>query len=135
MITLRILTVRSLRIGVPLILCAVAKLWAQTGQIRGVVRDDSGRAVSNAIVQATAQGAAGSKPATASNATANDGSFALTGLPAGSFLVCIQAPRSSFLNPCEWAAYLTAAPPSITLSAGQVANLSPIVLKQGQVLR
>ncbi|GEM_PF-1913335 len=120
--------------GFAALMGAATVLWGQsapaTGQIKGVVQGEDGKAVHRAAVTALVQ-RAGVRPASVSTTTGNDGSFTLTGLAAAPYRICVQAPGSGLLNPCQWSAN----PPTATLTAGQIVDAGTIQLKKGAVLQ
>ena len=76
----------------------------QPQRVSGHVVDHAGRPVANSRIRAvplTAPGSASSSPASRSLGAA-DGSFALTGLPAGLYQLCADAPGKELLDPCLW---------------------------------
>lgn len=86
-----------------LILLAVGNLWAQqpqTQRVNGQVRDHAGAPVPNARIRAVPLAAPGGARANALAAV--DGSFALTGLPAGLYQLCADVPGAELLDPCLW---------------------------------
>lgn len=80
---------------------------AQGGILIGRALDDErARPVAGVWVSAHPRPAAKGRPeAVVRGYTGVDGSFALRGLAAGQYVLCAQAPRSEWLNPCEWAPY------------------------------
>lgn len=58
------------------------------------------------------------------------GGFEFTRLPVGSYRICVQAPKSSWLNPCQWGLEY----PKVTLAASQPSANAQVVLKKGAVL-
>ena len=76
-------------------LCAASvSLWAQSATLRGVVTDPSGAVVFNAAV--TLKGPGGLEKMTA---TGDNGSYAFTGLPPGSYTVAASAPELTLPQP------------------------------------
>jgi len=63
--------------------------------------------------------------------TAQDGSFQLSGLPAGSVVLCAATRTFGLLDPCHWAAQ----PPTITLAAGQSVTGFKLTLAAGSLLQ
>lgn len=59
-----------------------------------------------------------------------DGSFALTALPDGAYLVCVDVPAGGYLDPCLWSRGI-----ALKVSLRQAVPLGHIVLKKGAVLR
>ncbi len=59
--------------------------------------------------------------------TSSEGLFHLSGLPYGRYAFCVQAPLTSWLNPCEW----DSTRPELEISATQRSVSKTIVLKRG----
>jgi Carboxypeptidase regulatory-like domain len=89
--------------------CGLAQ--SQSGSVQGVVRDEGGKAVRNVRVIAAPQ------PAGAGVQTQTDGQgvFNLTGVAAGTYLLCVQDPANQHLDPCYW----SSSPRQVTIAAGQ----------------
>jgi hypothetical protein len=62
--------------------------------------------------------------------TGSDGAYQFPRLTAGRYRLCAQAPRSAWLNPCQWGLQ----PTRVTLSAEQPIANAPIVMKKGAVV-
>jgi hypothetical protein len=61
--------------------------------------------------------------------TAQDGSFAIQSLPAGTYLLCVQTSGGVYLDPCHW----SASPPTFAVGAGQ--TVAGAVLRLGKGTR
>jgi hypothetical protein len=105
---------------------ATATLLAaqQDSQVAGRVLDPGGAGVANAAVSLFPMAAGGSIDAT-SNAS---GAFTMTGVPAGSYRMCVQAAAGDFLNPCQSGDE----PATVDVSAGQRVNGVEIRLRRGK---
>jgi hypothetical protein len=77
-----------MKFTLPILLLLQGLLCSQTTTLRGVVTDQSGAVVPNAIV--TVKGPGGSERTTA---TAQDGSYVIAGLPAGEYTADATAPQ------------------------------------------
>jgi hypothetical protein len=73
--------------------------------------------------------ARGETVVSASTSTDEKGSFEVTGIPSGKYLVCVEARSAPLLNPCKWSTS-----PMIVVPAGGAANVA-IVLQRGRFLR
>ncbi len=62
--------------------------------------------------------------------SAADGSFQFSQLANGSYRICIQAPGSPSLNPCEWGLQ----PPLVLLGRGQPTTAVTVVVKKGALV-
>jgi len=134
---------RSLLFVVALGLAPGFVAFAQnTVSLQGTVVDmDTGKAIQGAVVLATmvtSSAAKGQVKGTAASGTATsrpDGGFQISSMPAGTYNVCVQAPRPGirvgYLGSCHWGN----APASIAVAAGQKAAANVFKLKAGSVLR
>src|SRR5262249_58002853 len=96
----------------------VSFAFGQTAKIQGVVSDDGGKNPANLSVAATAQ--SGDHRAYTSRTSAK-GEYSFANLPAGTYILCVQAPGGIHLGNCQWAA-----PTQVTVAASQTVtqNLS-----------
>jgi len=62
--------------------------------------------------------------------TTSSGVFQVDGLPNGEYTLCVQAPSTTWLNPCEWSATRL----TVAVSAGQRAVNKAIILKRAAVV-
>src|SRR5438128_2573218 len=107
---------------------AACSLWAQApGRIQGKVTDDAGQAVANVYVVAAPTTTGARNHYTA--ATSATGDFSIDQVAAGVYRLCVQAPRSAYLDPCVWST-----PAQLTLTAGQVAANTNLQVSKGSVL-
>jgi hypothetical protein len=105
----------------------------------GVVISTDGQPVSNAVVIVTrkpalvkaADGrwnvAPGEVPTSSRAATSVTGAFGFSGLPDGTYLLCVDAP--GFLKSCDWGGWI-----EFTMSAGQPSKLPQVRLEKAAVL-
>lgn len=110
-----------------------APLTAFAGSINGTVRGADGSVVQKAVVTAYRQrGTLEKRPVSTSLSTSvlPDGTFRLSPLSDGSYQICVQAPESIWLNPCEWGSTATTA----TISQAQQSAELSILLAQGAVV-
>ena len=114
-------------------LLSPTQLLSQTesGQIQGAVVAPNGQPVARASVTAQLQRSPGTAPFRAGAFTEANGSFVISDVPPGLYLVCVQVPGTTFLNPCTW----SAAPPSATVAAGQTASAGTIQLETGYLVK
>lgn len=101
------------------------------GTIEGTVVAPDGQPVPRASVTAQLQRSPGTAPFRASVFTEPDGSFVVSGVPPGAYRVCIQAPGTTFLNPCTW----SGSPPGVTVGTGQTVGLGELQLENGYLIR
>jgi hypothetical protein len=101
-----------------------------TGKLLGTVTDDSGTAITGAIVSATLQPPGPVPkftPVTVSSISGGKGAFELDNLPAGTFGLCVQKPDLQLLNPCLWSdTRVTAA-----VNSGQTTSGISLVVEKG----
>jgi hypothetical protein len=104
-----------------------------TASIKGTVTGIAGAAISGArIVYGRAVPVKSGAPQmmaqpSSTITTAADGSFAIQSLPAATYILCIQAVNSAYLDPCHW----SNAAPTFKLAAGQAVSNAVIKLTQG----
>jgi hypothetical protein len=102
------------------------------GRVEGKIVTEDGQPVKGAYLVASqrpgSQGPVARKKGAASGA---DGSFSVQDVPPGIYTLCTQASDKELLDPCRW----SAAPPSVTVGAGQTVTGLEIRLKQGVTLR
>ena len=113
-----------------ILLSVAARVWPQgsPGGIQGKVLDDAGQPVASVYVVAapTTQGARNAYSAT----TSGSGDFSIDQAAAGPYKLCVQAPRTAYLDPCVWSV-----PTQVTITAGQVASNTNLRVSKGSVLR
>jgi hypothetical protein len=106
--------------------CAIVA-QVNEGTIQGVISDEGGHALAGAFVIATPLGPAGGVTYTAvSNA---NGQFNLSHARPAAYMVCVQMPRSAFLDPCSWSS-----PMHVTVAAGQVSPNNNVQMTKGSLL-
>src|SRR6266550_332408 len=104
--------IRSTVICLWLTVCSLFGQGPNAGNLAGSVSDESGKPVAGAFVTALRN----SLPPASSRTTSDaKGAFAINGLPAGTYSVCVQVPVGGFLDPCEW----SLAPPTADVKSGQ----------------
>lgn len=103
---------------------------SSTGVITGTVAGEDGSRISGARVGVLLQSAPHGKTAQTFWGVASlpDGSFAFSSLAAGTYKICVEAPNTVWLNPCEWG--LTTA--AVSLTASIPATGVSIVLKRAR---
>ena len=103
------------------------------GTINGWLYGEDGSAIEGAAVSARLlppYRLSRSESAFKSTVSMKGGAFAFAALREGVYQICVQAPRTAWLNPCEWGAAL----PTFTVSAGQPNVTATVQLKKGVVL-
>ncbi len=107
----------------------VAAQAQNSAGISGTVADDDGKAVAAVFVVAYR---VQPLPSVASqSSTGVGGRFSITGLPAGVYTLCVQAPAGGYLDPCHW----SLKPPQVILSAGQASAGNALRVRKGSVLK
>ncbi len=103
---------------------------AGTGQITGSVVDPSGKPLASANVLVLVRPPASASEAfvsfNAAATTGTDGTFSVTGVPAGRFAVCASVSNQPLLPSCGWQSEQI-----VAVATGQSLNLQPIQLKAG----
>jgi hypothetical protein len=103
-----------------------------TGSIDGVVRGDQGVPVAGATIlygrlaTTTTKGLAMLPPVNTGFSDAT-GSFSFGNLAPATYLVCIQVPADTYLDPCHW----SKTPPTFTVAAGQSVHGAIIDITRG----
>jgi hypothetical protein len=110
-----------------------AQSAARTSEISGVVKLKDGSPLASGLVtaQQVVTRAQTESASGASVLTGKDGSFRLTGLPGGSYRLCIFSPKDEVLDPCEW----SAPPPLVQVAAGGAASGVSLVAARGVTLK
>ena len=102
-------------------------LAQSTGKISGVVIGDDGKLLA-AVVTAHKMG----MPAASGRAdAAADGSFTISGLPAGTYGLCAAFQGGGYLDPCAWSPVI----PSVQLDAGKAVTGFHLKVTKGDVLQ
>jgi hypothetical protein len=118
-----------------LVCCLITAAYATTtkssGSLSGKVTDEQGSPVPQASIMVTLQPAgAAFTPFSVATKSEEDGSFSLTGIPSGTYLVCAEKRFGQMLNSCAW----TAQPMLVTVRENQANNSANIFLRKGYVL-
>jgi hypothetical protein len=110
-------------------LLSASAFYAQSAAgIQGTVTDAvTKKPISGAFVTALRTGL---PPASQTASSAADGSFQVSGLPAGTYSLCVQVPGGAYVDPCQWSS-----PSQVTLSAGQSYTGSSLTLSPGYPLQ
>jgi hypothetical protein len=108
----------------------ISSAQSATGQISGIIQDPTGKPLAGAIVAVSAQPMSPPVVFWVTTVAASNGSFQVSGVPAGSFTICPAVQSSSLLPSCLWGA-----PTTVTLTAGQNVSVPPIKLVQGYQLQ
>lgn len=118
------------------ILVAASSLAAQSGlgSIQGIAVDPEARVVPRAVVSIHRVFDREQPLLRYSDQqfTNENGSFQFSGVPAGRYNVCLQAPGSDMLNPCQWT---PSSAPVVTAQAGTPVNAGAIRFARGSRLR
>ncbi len=115
--------------SVALIVAIASGMVAQdTAAIQGSVVDaKTGKPVSAAWVIANR---AGAPPFSKHTKSGGDGTFAIQGLAAGKYSLCVQAAGDAYLDPCQW----NGNPVMVTLAAGQTSTGAVVRLTAASIL-
>jgi hypothetical protein len=133
------LTKFGLRMTFVFLLSAGGTCWGQAAQIRGAVRGDDGKPIPDAYVTVSVDAGTlragerpepGFRPFYASTRSGPDGSFVVSGVPAGKHRVCAQVPNSDWISPCQW----TGAVPPVAVAASQTVT-APLTLMKAHRLK
>jgi hypothetical protein len=128
---------RLLLSGIITITAAFAQL--SPGSIQGTVVGDDGKPITGARVYAAIKSSSqrlkapptiATKAGDAVNA-APEGSFTISNLQPGPYILCAQTVVSSWLDPCQWATIV----PLVTLSSGQKLTTQKVVMAKGAVIQ
>jgi len=127
-------------IGLTVLFISCGVLSAQTSGISGQVVDASGSPVAGATVLYSnvppfTRDSSGHLVQTgpsinSGTTTAQDGTFAVSGLPAGLYYVCVYGPQSNDLSPCEWGTGALNA----QIADEQIFSAAPIAISSGTLL-
>jgi len=97
------------------------------GKISGVVVGDDGKLLAAVVTANKLGGSVGSARAE----TASDGSFTLSGLPAGTYGLCASVKGGGYLDPCAWSAMIL----TVQVNAGQAVTGQRLIVKKGSALQ
>ena len=124
-----------------LMLCGSGNTLAQVpvrveagGVIAGHVEGEDGKPLPGAVVsvlRALVSDVLRPSPPVRSVVTDDSGSYQLTGVVAGSYVLCAQLPGSEWLDPCEWDAVRKV----VTVTSSQVVRGAVIRLSRGAIVK
>lgn len=105
-----------------------------TGVVSGKLTGEDGSAIAGArvglLLQPPSSQGKAAQPFWAATSDVH-GSFQFSRLNGGTYKICVEAPNTAWLNPCEWAL----GPPSASLSSAQpTASVNPVLKKGAAVL-
>ena len=117
---------------------AFAQTTTATGSIQGTVLGSDGTKIAGARVYAAIPSTTARQKAppmqmyrTAGQVTtAADGNFTISGLAAGTYVLCASTASGGWLDPCHWSATV----PSIALTNGQKLTSQVVTMAKGAVL-
>jgi len=118
---------RCFVIGAATLIVLPSILAQSTGKISGVVIGNDGKLLA-AVVTTHRMG----MPAAGGRAeAAADGSFTISGLPAGTYGFCASVKGGVYLDPCAWSAVI----PSVDLNAGKDVTGYHLKVVKGDILQ
>jgi hypothetical protein len=99
-----------------------------TGSVQGTVLDAKTlKPIPGALVIASLTSP---PPLSKNTKSGGDGAFQIQGLPAGNYLLCVQAPGDQYLDPCHW----NGSPTTVTLTSGQAVSGVSLKLTAASIL-
>jgi hypothetical protein len=118
--------------GVLAILLAIAFSGASAGSISGSIAAADGAPIDAALTlhDLTTARVAGAHSFDRQFASKRDGTFALSGIPAGRYEICVDAPHQLILDPCRWGTT-----ERITVAAGSAVTGVNLTVRRGYLLR
>jgi hypothetical protein len=121
----------TLRIG--LAISAFTLSGADAGSISGKITAADGTTVDAALTLhdlSTAR-VAGARPFDHQFASKRDGTFSLSGVPAATYEICVDAPHLQVLDPCQWEGSTKKA----TVAAGNTVSGFDLTVRRGYLLQ
>ena len=122
--------IRSVMVGTLSLMASVSLTGAT---ISGSLATTAGKPIRAAITlhDLSTSRTVGQAPFDHQYASKSDGSFSLTGVPAGKYEICVEAPPDNVLDPCVW----SPSRPTITVAAGDAVTGLKVTVQTGSVVQ